>query len=240
MTTLATLSAPTAQGVRTLCLNRPAKANALSAELVDEVHARLDGIGPETRVLVVRGEGRNFCAGFDFTEVESQSAGDLLLRFVRINDLLVRLRSAPYLTMAWVSGAAYGAGADLVCACAVRVGAGTAKFRFPGFQFGVALGTRRLGAVVGADRARRILLGNEELDTEAALQCGLLSQAVAHDGPDERAAALARTVRRIDGDALATLYRLTDADSSAEDLADLVRSVSRPGLHERIAAYRSA
>ena len=110
MSELVLLSPPTAEGVRTLRLNRPDKANALSAALVDHLHASLDAIGPETLALVIRGEGRNFCAGFDFTGYEQLSEGDLLLRFVRINELLARLRQARFLTIAWVAGAAFGAG----------------------------------------------------------------------------------------------------------------------------------
>ena len=65
----------------TLTLNRPAKMNALSASLVDALigalrQARADG----TRLIVLRGNGRNFSAGFDFSGHETLSEGDLLLR----------------------------------------------------------------------------------------------------------------------------------------------------------------
>ncbi len=168
----AMLSAPGANGLRTLLLDRPDKANALSSDLVEAMHARLDEIGTETRALLIRGQGKNFCGGFDFAGHEQQSEGDLLLRFVRINELLARLRRAPFLTIAWVSGAAFGAGADIACACALRLGAANARFRFPGFQFGIALGTRRLAAIVGPDRARAILLHNAEVGATDALAYG--------------------------------------------------------------------
>jgi len=150
------------RGVRTLTLNRPDKANALSDSLVRRVHELLDQVGDETRVLVIAGAGRNFCGGFDFDDHEAQSEGDLLLRFVQINELLARLRQLPCATLAWVHGAAFGAGADIACACAFRLGTMRARFRFPGFQFGVALGTRRLIALIGARGHMRI----DELATE--------------------------------------------------------------------------
>ena len=233
------LSPPSAKGLRTLWLNRPDRANALSAELVDGLHASLDAIGPETRALLIRGEGKNFCAGFDFTDLERQSEGDLLLRFVRINDLLARLRAADFLSIAWVSGAAFGAGADIACSCAVRIGTAAARFRFPGFQFGVALGTRRLAVIAGAERARRILLHNEELDAQGALQSGLLTELAQQADPQARVEDLLRSARRLDAASLAALAVLTDADAAERDLAELVRSVARPGLHARIAAYRA-
>lgn len=240
MSELVTLSPPSGEGLRTLILQRPNKANALSAELVDGLHASLDAIDPETRALLIRGEGRNFCAGFDFTGFEQQTEGDLLLRFVRIDQLLARLRAAGFLTIAWVGGAAFGAGADIACACAIRIGTPAARFRFPGFQFGVALGTRRLAAIVGGERARQILLHNEELDAQAALQCGVLTERTEAADPQARIEALMRSTHKLDARSLGALLELTDAGNAERDLAELVRSVARPGLHARIAAYRQA
>lgn len=240
MSESALLSPPTAEGVRTLRLNRPDKANALSAALVDHLHASLDAIGPETRALVIRGEGRHFCAGFDLTGYEQLSDGDLLLRFVRINELLSRLRQARFLTIAWVSGTAFGAGADIACACAVRIGTSAARFKFPGFQFGVALGTRRLATIAGAERARAILLHTEELNAAAAVQCGLLTELSDDADPQARVDALMQSTGKLDAASLHRLCALTDADTADQDLADLVRSVGRRGLHARIAAYRRA
>lgn len=240
MSGLVALSPPCAEGLRTLRLNRPDKANALSAELVEALHASLDAIGAETRVLLIRGEGKNFSAGFDFTDYEQQTEGELLLRFVRINELLARLRAADFLTIAWVTGAAFGAGADIACSCAIRIGTPAARFRFPGFQFGIALGTRRLAALAGAERARRILLHNEELDAQAALQCGLLTELSEQADPQSRVEALMQSTRKLDAASLRSLLMLTDAGAAERDLTELVRSVARPGLHARIAAYRQA
>jgi len=237
---LVLLSDATETGLRTLRLNRPDKANALSAGMVDAMHACLDRLGDETRVLVIRGEGRNFCAGFDFQSCEQQSEGDLLLRFVRIDGLLARLRQAPFLTIAWVTGAAFGAGADIACACAMRLGSSRARLRFPGFRFGVALGTRRLATIAGAQQARAILLGNEELDAQAALLAGLLTELCSGEELQPRIDAIVRSIAGLDARSLRTLLALTEAKSAQRDLADLVSSVARPGLHARIAAYRAA
>ena len=236
----ALLSEPDPRGVRTLTLARPDKANALDARMVERLHALLDQIGPETRLLVLRGEGRHFCGGFDFAGVEDQSEGDLLLRFVRIQDLLSRLRGSRHATLAFVHGAAFGAGADLVAACTWRVGTMKARFRFPGFQFGLALGTRRLAALIGAQRARQLLACNEELHALAAHECGLLTELMDEPSFAPRPAELARLAGGLDAVALATLLRLTDAPADEADMAELVRSAARPGLHARIARYRQA
>jgi enoyl-CoA hydratase len=237
---LALLSDATTSGLRMLRLNRPEKANALSAGLVDAVHACLDRIADETRVLLVTGEGRNFCGGFDFGGYEAQSEGDLLLRFVRIDAILSRLRQAPFLTVAWVSGAAFGAGADIACACALRLGSSTTRLRFPGFRFGVALGTRRLAALAGPERARAILLGNQQLDAPAAVDAGLLNEVCNEADLPQRLAAIVDSVSDLEAASLDTLLAMTDAGCAQRDLADLVASVARPGLHARIARYRAA
>ena len=78
--------------VTRLTLNRPQKANALSAPLVEALidaveYAATDG----TRLLILDGAGSHFCAGFDFTDAQAQSEGDLALRFIRIETLLQAL-----------------------------------------------------------------------------------------------------------------------------------------------------
>lgn len=228
------------RGVRTLTLNRPDKANALSDSLVRRLHELLDQVGDETRVLVLTGAGKHFCGGFDFDGHEAQSEGDLLLRFVQINELLARLRQAPYATLAWVHGAAFGAGADIACACAFRLGTMRARFRFPGFQFGVALGTRRLMALIGAQHAREVLSRNEPIDAMRAQEWGLLAEVMDEPSFAPRPAELARLIEGLDAPALQTLLRITDPVEADADLADLVRSVGRAGLHARIARYRQA
>ena len=157
-------------GVREFTLSRPERANAFGAELGDALLAALRAAHADgTRVLVLRANGKNFCAGFDFTGYEAMSEGDLLLRFVRIEQVLQLLRDAPFVTIARTHHAAFGAGADLVAACLHRVGAPSARFRFPGYRFGVALGTQRLGHVIGVQRAREVLLANATLDSAEAL-----------------------------------------------------------------------
>lgn len=117
-------------------LNRPDKRNALDGKTVDALlHIVKAAAHDETRLLVLRGEGRSFCAGFDFSGFEDTSEGDLLLRFVRIEQLLQTLHHAPYHTLALAHGPCFGAGVDLICACAARIAAPSTTFRMPGLQF---------------------------------------------------------------------------------------------------------
>lgn len=226
--------------IRSITLARPEKANALDAASVDALSAALDGAVGERQAAAFIGEGRAFCGGFDFTGIEEASEGDLLLRFVRIEALLQAVSSAPVATFALVGGAAFGAGADLAAACCYRIGSPEAKFRFPGFRFGVALGTRRLAHIVGTDRARSILFGNRTVDADEALEIGLLHRIVDRAELLSSAEAVLASHQGLSAEASAHILRLTAPDTRDADMAELVRSLAAPGLHKRIAAYRGA
>ncbi|WP_165355122.1 enoyl-CoA hydratase/isomerase family protein [Nocardioides oleivorans] len=130
--------------VWTVTLDRPTRANALSAELVESLHATLDEVdAARPDALVLRGNARHFAAGFDLGGLEDETDATLVLRFLRIGDLLERLIAAPCTTVAVVEGAAIGAGADLVLACDHRLVDPSVTLRFPGSAFGVALGVLR-------------------------------------------------------------------------------------------------
>src|SRR4029079_363664 len=136
---------PDKHGVCNIILNRSNKVNALSSELahgfLQAIYSVLD---TECSAVIIQGAGKNFCAGFDFESYEAMSPGDIIDRFVAIEKSLQLLRAAPFVSIAVVQGAAFGAGADIAIASTYRVGSDRARFRFPGFQFGVALGTRYL------------------------------------------------------------------------------------------------
>jgi enoyl-CoA hydratase/carnithine racemase len=176
---------------------------------------------------VLRAQGRHFCTGLDLSDLDSATDAELLLRLVRIETLLARLWHAPLRTVALAQGRAWGAGADLFVACEQRVALPGASFRFPGAQFGIVLGTRRLAERVGTDAARAAVIGGLELDAEEALRCGLAC--AAQDSPFEP---------RVDAATARALRAATRADHRDADLAALVRSAAEPGLRERVAAYR--
>jgi len=225
--------------VTRLTLNRAQKANALSAPLVEALldaveYAATDG----TRLLILEGAGPHFCAGFDFSDVQAQSEGDLVLRFIRIETLLQALYHAPFETLALAHGRVFGAGADIVASCSQRVAAPDTTFRMPGLRFGVVLGTRRLAYRVGSDRAREILGTSRTFSSDEAL-AGRFLTAVAPqaDWPGIVGAAQS-AAETLAPAAAAALRRRTVTDSRAEDMMELARSVSTPGLKERIRRYR--
>ena len=126
--------------------------------------------------LVLQGEGRHFCTGLDLSDLATLSDADLLLRLVRIETLLAMLWHAPIRTVAQAKGRTWGAGADLLVACEQRLVGSDTTLRFPGAQFGLVLGTRRLAERIGADAARALVLEGGELDATQALALGLASR----------------------------------------------------------------
>jgi enoyl-CoA hydratase/carnithine racemase len=222
-----------------LRLNRPTKANALSGALVERLLDAVEQAGGDgTRLLVLRGEGANFCAGFDFSAVEQSTDGDLLHRFVRMELLLQALHHAPFATLALCHGGTYGAGADLVCVCDRRIAAPGTVFRMPGLRFGIALGTRRLAQRIGADAARDILGSSRTFAADEAERLAFTTATAAQDRWDTIIADTNRAVRLEPG-ALATLKGLVQPDTRCADLAALARSASIPGLKDRIKAFRA-
>jgi enoyl-CoA hydratase/carnithine racemase len=226
--------------VATLSLNRPERGNALGPELVQALEAGLDAaLADGARLFVLRGEGRHFCTGFDLTDLETLSDGDLLLRVVRIEQMLQRIHAAPVTTLAIATGRTFGAGADLFAACDHRIAAQGASFAFPGPAFGLVLGTARLAAQIGRDRARAILLAGQELSAEAALAVGLATVVLPPDAIAAEQARIAAAAARLDPVTVAALHQRSSRAGDDADLAALVRSAARPGLRQRILDYRA-
>lgn len=223
----------------TFTLNRPEKRNALSAELVEALLSGLEEAQHE-RIpqLVFQGAGKNLSAGFDFTDYQEHSEGDLALRFIRIEQLLQRIASLPALTIGLAHGRNFGAGVDLFAACRIRYCRPDASFLMPGLKFGLVLGTRRFRNIVGPANAASILSASRSFDATQALEMGFVQGVVEAKQFAALLQEAAQTARQIDAPTREQLYEALDSHQAADaDLAALVRSAVRPGLKERIRNY---
>ena len=220
-------------GVTLLRMQRPERGNALGPMLVEGLISAASEAFANAAVhtLVLQGEGRHFCTGFDLSDLATLSDADLLLRLVRIETLLAMLWHAPIRTVAQAKGRTWGAGADLLVACEQRLVGSDTTLRFPGAQFGLVLGTRRLAERIGADAARALVLEGGELDATQALALGLASRIT-----DSLALAPLRT----SGDTGRAVRAASRSDLRDADLAALVRSAAVPGLQQRITQYRAS
>jgi enoyl-CoA hydratase/carnithine racemase len=224
----APLRAERSESVLRVTFERANRANALDAATVERFLAVLDDreLAGGLRALIVEGSGQNFCAGFDLSELESAEEAELIVRFLKIETLLQRLYHAPFVTIACAQGNALGAGADVFAACTYRLAAPDARFRMPGWQFGIALGTRRLFDRVGAEAGRDMLSANRTLDASAAAALGLATHVAARDE-------WPRVVAGILDDGT--------NDHREADMAALVASALWPaGIKQRMLAYRQS
>jgi enoyl-CoA hydratase/carnithine racemase len=200
-----------ADGVATITLSRPEKLGALTfdvyADLRDLV-AELPHRG-DARVLVITGSGRGFCSGGDVVEIigalRSMQAGDLL-EFTRMTGSVVRaLRECPLPVIAAVNGIAAGAGAVIALASDFRLLARSARFAFLFTNVGLAgadMGSAYLlPRVIGLGRATEILMLGDSVDSDRALQIGLVTAVVDDDALP--AAAVELATRLATGPALA-------------------------------------
>lgn len=236
-----TLIISSVEGETEITLNRADRANALGPQLVEDLIAAVEAAATDgTRLLVLKGEGKSFCSGFDLSDLADVTDGDLVNRLIRIETLLQAVYHAPFPTLALAHGRVFGAGADLFCACSQRVAAPGTSFRMPGLGFGIVLGTRRLKVRVGEDQARRIQNSGLTFDAAEALALGFATATVDSGGwpqvvAEARAAAHTLGIR-----ATADLFRVTVTDTRDADMADIARTASVPGLKARISAYREA
>lgn len=183
MNSLATLSAD--GRIATLTLNRPEARNALSRDLLQALHARVDELRGNDRVtvVVVAGAGKSFCAGMDLkavTSPEGLKAGlprELLLLFA---ELMMKLRRLPMVVVAKVQGAAIGGGCGLATACDLALSHADSKMGFPEVDLGVcpAVVAPWLVRKVGPGKARRILLSGNVLTGRQAGDLGFVDHVV--------------------------------------------------------------
>lgn len=224
-----------------LRLNRAESRNALSPEIVEAALSALDAVERGRPAgLIVEGAGPVFCAGLNLGDLEAKSDGDMLHLLVRIEILLQRLWSLPCRTLGLAQKAAIGAGADILVCCHTRVLTPGARVAFPGLGFGIFLGTNRLGLRIGAGAAERVLAAGKPVTAERAEALGLADACVAEADWAAYAEAWAADVEALDSHVAAHLGTTAVRADGARDMEALVRSASRPGLKDRIAAYVAA
>ena len=222
----------------TFTLQRPDKMNALNAPLVEALLAGVENAHASgARILVFQGCGKNFSAGFDFSELDSQSDGDLLMRFVRIETLLQKVATSPCLTVVFAHGRNFGAAVDLFAVCRQRYSTADASFRMPGLKFGLVLGSRRFAHLVGQSKALEILQPGRTILADEAVEIGLATHLIAQGEWLNAIADAQRVARGLDRVTQQQLYQALDTEMHDRDLASVVRSAARPGLKSRITHY---
>jgi len=177
-------------GVALVRLDRP-KANALSATVLVQLRAIAEDLAADLPgAVVVWGGRRIFAAGADIAHIEG-GPDDVNANFHATLGALARL---PRVTIAAINGYALGGGLELALACDLRLCADDAKLGLPEIQLGVIPGgggTQRLPRLIGAGRAKELILTGRHVDAAEALAIGLVNQVFPGDDLIDQALALA-------------------------------------------------
>ncbi|MFN8668482.1 MAG: enoyl-CoA hydratase/isomerase family protein [Gemmatimonadaceae bacterium] len=177
-------------GVLTVTFNRPERLNAFRRV---EYHRFRDLLGDfeqdaSVRVVVLTGSGRGFCAGEDLKELEAtsdESDGGLARENVLVlQDITRRIVRSEHVYLAAVNGVAAGFGAEVACACDVRLAGEGARFLFPEVKRGLFITNGiswSLPRLVGDNWAASLLLTGDSIDAQVAKRIGLVTEVIAND-----------------------------------------------------------
>jgi enoyl-CoA hydratase/carnithine racemase len=235
-----------AAGAGQITLNRPERMNAVTTELAGQLELALSELSadPTVKVIVIRGAGKNFCAGGDIGEVERlRSAGPEALctlfdAFRRACDVI---GSVDVPVVAAVEGVAMAGGFELMQAADIVIVSEDAKIADSHINFGMIPGggsTQRLPRLVGRQIALGLLLSGDCVSGLDAVRLGLAYRSFA---PDEFDAGLRDFVTRLAGRdraAVTTIKKLVGgaqqllAQGLDDEIAAVVEHISRRGVDE--------
>lgn len=201
-------------GIRTLTLNRPDKLNALSSGLVDALSAALaEAAGDDgVRVVIIAGAGRSFCAGYDLEEAAPEDDVAVARGLRSSLDRLLEIYDQPQPVIARVQGHCLAGGCDLMMMCDLVVASEDAVFGQPEIRFGSAIVANVMPWLIGARRAKELVLtGFDGLDAATALQYGLVNRVVPSERLEEETAGLARRLAVVDPEVMRLAKRSLNA-----------------------------
>jgi enoyl-CoA hydratase len=188
--------------VRRLTLNRPAALNALNSRLIEDLSAALVGAAADddVSVLVLRGAGRAFCAGYDLTEDASDEPMDSSMwhRTLRHDTLrMLELLDHPKPVIASVHSYCLAGGTDLMLACDLAVASDDSYFGYVDIRFGSGVVSMFLPWIVGVRKAKELLFtGEDRIPADEALRIGLVNRVVPRDRLDAETLSLAEAIAK--------------------------------------------
>lgn len=173
-----------------ITLERPDRLNAFAGTMRDDLHDALTAAAEEeaTRVIVVTGAGRAFCAGADVDIMQGLLEEDDERRFAELVEagmrVVKKIRSVPQLVVAAVNGVAAGAGASLAVACDLRIASAEAQIGFTFNRIGLHPdwgATYHLPRLIGTGRAADLIYSGRMVKAEEARGLGIFERVVPAD-----------------------------------------------------------
>jgi enoyl-CoA hydratase len=228
--TVSNLTVETLGAVRRLTMDRPEKLNALSHALVEGLSTALDEAARDesVRVVIIRGAGRAFSAGYDLQEdADAESYDVAAWRSGLASDVahMLEIFDHPKPVVAQVHGYCLAGGCDLMMMCDVAFASEDAIFGEPEIRFGSGVVTMVMPWLIGARKAKELLLtGEDRISAQEALRIGLVNRVVPAARLDAETLAFAETVAKLDPVAIALTKR------------SINRSLELAGFRESLAA----
>jgi len=186
-------------GICTLTMNRPQQLNLLTSEMLCALQEAFDSFknDKKTRVVVLAGAGKGFCAGHDLKEIKALKAlPKIEALFGQCSRMMQSIPMLPQPVIARVHGAAAAAGCQLVAQCDLAIASDAAKFVTSGVTWGFFCSTP--GVAVGRNLQRKhameMLLTGEPISATRALEWGLVNKVVPLDQLDAEVQKLASTL----------------------------------------------
>lgn len=177
--------------IATVTLNRPEKLNAYTVDMGEEIVDVFDQLRDDdaARVIILTGAGRGFCAGVDLDHMKEQAAatdlkGPRLGEERLVREFPLTLLSYPKPVIAAINGHAIGVGITMVLPCDIRLAASNAKLGLTFAKMGILPGlgsTYLLPRLVGASKARELVLSSGVIEAAEGAAIGLINRVVAPD-----------------------------------------------------------
>jgi len=184
-----------------IVLNRPEKLNAIDGEMLDGLEVALEKAAndDDIRVLLLRGEGRAFSAGFDLggpTAVATGNRADHKRRELQRDfDLIMKFWDFPKPIIAAVHGYCLGSSMEITAVCDITIATEGCRFGAPEVRYGSGIVCMILPWIIGLKNARELLLvGSDKIDARRAESIGLVNRVVAEDRLLPEAEALAEEI----------------------------------------------
>ena len=238
-------------GIRSIVLDRPDRLNAINPDLLkDFLGALKEGnADPETRVIVLSGAGRAFCAGDDLKEFDSQvgTEDETRLYIEAIQDITREIILNDKMVLGAIHGWAVGGGLEWVINCDLTVMAEGTRCFFPEISLGVFVTgavTTLLPKMVGLQKAREMILFGEHFDANQALNWGLVWKVVPQADLMNETLDAARRIAQLPHGAVSDLKRVLnrachlDAEGAmALETEATVRGFLDPKTAERVSQF---
>ncbi|GAB3495368.1 crotonase/enoyl-CoA hydratase family protein [Curvibacter fontanus] len=235
------------QEVAVIRLTRPAKRNALNDGLILAIRDLFEHMPEGVRAAVIDGEGENFCAGLDLSELKERDAGQGLYHSRMWHAALERVQYGPVPVIAALHGAVVGGGLELASACHIRVADASTFYALPEGSRGIFVGgggAVRIPRLIGASRMADMMLTGRVYNAQDGEKIGmaqyLVPQGSAFDKAFELAVRVAQNAPLTNYALIHALPRIAEQPADQGLLTEAMMAAiaqSAPEAKQRVRAF---